>query len=721
MLCCALCDFQTLAYAIPLVQQILHAQEANPDVKHALSHIVLQPTAELCEQARVTIQTLLKYCSDSVKVCALRPEARKLNLSEIRESRPNILIATPSQLLDYCVDSDPKSAEGRKLSKGAAGAGSYLSNLKSSVRHLVLDEADLVLGLGYESDLKALFVYLGHGFQISLFSATLDTAVDEIKNVYMPDAQLVTIEEDHSAAAGSGQPKLSQFYLNCSARDKYMLAYAFLQLNVIDKSRRVLFFLNNIADAYRLKLFLGHFSVAAAVLNHELPYNSRQNILEQFNRGLIDILIATDEAAGEAQLAPEDDDDANIDDEDAAVKQEQKKGKKRAAEEAVKEEDDGEEAEEEEQSKPSSKKAKTGAAAAASSSSSSSSKKQKKGGVKSEDDEAMVKEEEEEEEDQLDKDVAALAELEHANSSSVAAARTSRRYRGHNHWGRNGGAAPGGTGANVSRGVDFKDVGTVVNFDFPLSVRNYIHRIGRTARADRSGVALSFVTGDDAALLGAVLATQVERAVRGGAAVDEALPQLQALPFDPRSVEAFRYRCSDKLHAVTTLAVREERLSQIKAELVNSDKLRAHWEDNPRELNLLKHDKVLRNAKVQKHLATVPSYLLPDNMQEGAAAAAAAAAATQVSSSSSDANRNKLRRNKHKNAVTANNKAQKLQLDKMKGITLAKAKGRHTMATKNAQDPLRSFRAKPFTSAAAAGLAGAGAAAGGASKAKVDF
>ncbi|CCW62725.1 unnamed protein product [Phytomonas sp. EM1] len=49
----------------------------------------------------------------------------------------------------------------------------------------------------------------------------------------------------------------------------------------------------------------------------------------------------------------------------------------------------------------------------------------------------------------------------------------------------------------LSRGIDFKNVGTVINFDFPLSVASYIHRVGRTGRAGKHGIAITFFTEDD--------------------------------------------------------------------------------------------------------------------------------------------------------------------------------------------------------------------------------
>ena len=50
----------------------------------------------------------------------------------------------------------------------------------------------------------------------------------------------------------------------------------------------------------------------------------------------------------------------------------------------------------------------------------------------------------------------------------------------------------------ASRGIDVKDIGTVVNFDFPGQIPDYIHRIGRTGRAGAKGRAISFFTIKDA-------------------------------------------------------------------------------------------------------------------------------------------------------------------------------------------------------------------------------
>lgn len=49
----------------------------------------------------------------------------------------------------------------------------------------------------------------------------------------------------------------------------------------------------------------------------------------------------------------------------------------------------------------------------------------------------------------------------------------------------------------MARGIDFKGVNLVINYDFPPSTIAYIHRVGRTGRAGRRGRAITFFTHDD--------------------------------------------------------------------------------------------------------------------------------------------------------------------------------------------------------------------------------
>ena len=168
----------------------------------------------------------------------------------------------------------------------------------------------------------------------------------------------------------------------------------------------------------------------------------------------------------------------------------------------------------------------------------------------------------------------------------------------------------------ISRGIDFYAVSLVLNFDLPLNPRSYMHRIGRTARAGRSGMALSFVipssqyrkhpptsvpsTQFDEKVLAKITSQQAERG-----------KEVMDYRFDMEQVNAFRYRMTDALRAVTGLAVREARTCELRTELLKSEKLKRYFEENPEEKRLLRHDGEVRTARIQPHLKHVPDYLVP--------------------------------------------------------------------------------------------------------------
>ena len=80
-------------------------------------------------------------------------------------------------------------------------------------------------------------------------------------------------------------------------------------------------------------------------------------------------------------------------------------------------------------------------------------------------------------------------------------------------------------------------------------------------------------------------------------------------------IEGFRYRARDVLRSITTIAIKEARIKEIKNELLNSEKLKAYFEDNPNEEDILRHDKALNVTKLDEHLRNVPDYIIPPSMR----------------------------------------------------------------------------------------------------------
>lgn len=192
----------------------------------------------------------------------------------------------------------------------------------------------------------------------------------------------------------------------------------------------------------------------------------------------------------------------------------------------------------------------------------------------------------------------------------------------------------------VSRGIDFVAVACVINFDLPTTTRAYTHRVGRTARAGQSGLALSFVvpksgiSKDKNVLVESAKKDEkvFERIKKY--AKEEMLSEIQEWDFGGRKseVEGFRYRMEDALKAVTSKRVQEARRDEVRRELLNSEKLKvrlratcranrsytdrnvlaqAHFAANPLDFSYLRHDAAINPTRVQPHLKHVPQYLMP--------------------------------------------------------------------------------------------------------------
>ncbi|XP_063986904.1 probable ATP-dependent RNA helicase DDX56 [Diachasmimorpha longicaudata] len=161
--------------------------------------------------------------------------------------------------------------------------------------------------------------------------------------------------------------------------------------------------------------------------------------------------------------------------------------------------------------------------------------------------------------------------------------------------------------SGVARGIDFQFVSNVVNFDFPLDVNSYVHRAGRTARGKNQGTALSFV-----AIRERDMMMKVEETLKGSYGKKSLFKNYQ---FKLEEVEGFRYRAKDAWKAVTRIAVREARLKEIKQELLNCDKLKSYFDDNPKDLQTLRQDKALHTVKIQPHLKDVPEYIVPESLK----------------------------------------------------------------------------------------------------------
>ncbi|XP_071793822.1 probable ATP-dependent RNA helicase DDX56 [Asterias amurensis] len=491
---------KTAAYAIPLVQRILTSKQTARE--QAVRAVVMVPTRELCSQAYKNILELTSSCSWEVKCADVSVQADLDAQRPLLMEKPDIVVGTPSRLLAHL--------KAQNLT------------LKDTLEVLVIDEADLVFSYGYENDLKSLLTFLPKIYQAFLMSATLSDEVFALKKLVLHNPVTLKLEESQLPDVD----QLTQYHVKCTEADKFLLLFTLLKLRLV--RGKTIIFVNDIDRCYRLKLFLEQFSIPSCALNSELPVNTRTHIVDQFNTGMYDIVVASDETS----LAT---------DKKGAGKKKQKKSK-------------------------------------------------------------------------------------------------SSKGKGREY--------------GVSRGIDFQNVMNIINFDFPPTVKAYIHRVGRTARGDTSGSALSLVSEKEMEPLAKVEHYLVK---------DDGTSVIKPYQFKMSEIEGFRYRCTDAMRAVTRVAVREARVMEIKREIFNSKTLKTYFDENPRDMQLLRHDKILHPAKVHSDLRHVPEYLVPKALKNKAQGASFSAPEA------------KKRKSKHKGPRESR---------------FAKKKRR------NAADPLKSFKFK---------------------------
>ncbi|RDI83807.1 putative glucan endo-1,3-beta-glucosidase [Venturia inaequalis] len=492
---------KTAAYVLPILQSILERKVSS--TTKSSSALILVPTNELAGQVTKAIQAFASFCAQDIRVENLaRKEDDKVQRARLADN-PDIIVATPFKAAMHINSTALK-----------------VDNLK----HLVIDEADLVLAYCNNHDLESVQKSLPVGVQAFIMSATLGAEVETLKKMFCTNPVVLQLDDEEKGAGD-----VAQFVVKCGEEEKFLLIYAIFMLKLI--KGKTIVFVQDIDRCYRLKLFLEQFAIKSCVLNSELPVNSRIHVVEEFNKGVYDIIIASDEHE--------------------IIGNEGRRKKNRA--------------------------------------------------IEDEEEEEVVEEEKDAEKDGDAEDA------QEAETGTAKAAEPPKKRRRKDKRDKDYG---------VARGIDFKNVACVLNFDLPTTSKSYTHRIGRTARAGQKGMALSFVIPKNEYRkhrTTTIPSTEHDEKVLEKIKQRQAKKDQKILPyaFDMKKLDGFRYRLGDALRAVTSGAIREARLRELRQELIKSEKLKRHFEENPDDLRHLRHDGELRAARVQPHLKHVPEYLLP--------------------------------------------------------------------------------------------------------------
>ncbi|TSC82280.1 MAG: ATP-dependent RNA helicase RhlE [Parcubacteria group bacterium Gr01-1014_20] len=247
---------KTLAFGIPMVQRILQKQGTG---------LIVLPTRELAMQVRDALQMV--GGSLGIKTALLiggAPMGRQV--AEIRR-RPEIVIGTPGRINDHL--------EQKTLTL-------------SSVKILVLDEADRMLDMGFAPQLKRIMKFVPTERQTVLFSATMPPEIMNMARMFMKLPVQIEIAPPGTAAANVTH---EVFVLG---RDQKP---ALLNKLLSDYRGSVLVFTRTKFAARKVALAVRNFGHTANELHSNRSLSQRREALEGFKNGRYRVLVATDIAA----------------------------------------------------------------------------------------------------------------------------------------------------------------------------------------------------------------------------------------------------------------------------------------------------------------------------------------------------------------------------------------------------------------------------------------
>ncbi len=253
---------KTAAFLLPIMQR-LAGSRARPNAPRAL---ILAPTRELAAQIAERAHAYGRYIglTSTAIFGGVKQGAQAAAISR----GPDILIATPGRLLDFL-------AQGRLR--------------LDAVRHLVLDEADRMLDMGFVRDVRRIVARVPKDRQSLLLSATMPKEVLELAGELLRDPVRVAVAPAEIVVARIDQ---KVFFVDAPAKRALLL-----NLLADPALRRVLVFTRTKHGAQRLATQLDKAGVAADAIHGDRPQNGRIKALKSFRDGNARVLVATDVAA----------------------------------------------------------------------------------------------------------------------------------------------------------------------------------------------------------------------------------------------------------------------------------------------------------------------------------------------------------------------------------------------------------------------------------------
>ncbi|MCG2611466.1 DEAD/DEAH box helicase [Flavobacterium sp. SM15] len=256
---------KTAAFAIPILNLLHRIVGSAKKVKH-IRTLVVTPTRELAIQVGESFDTYGKYTN--VKTLVIFGGVNQVpQVNELKHG-VDVLVATPGRLLD--------------LHKQGFIDLNHL-------HHLVLDEADLMLDMGFINDVKKIIKLTPDNRQTLLFSATMPFAIRELADTFLTRPEYVSVTPVSSTAE-----KVNQKVYFVDKEDKRKLLYHIIEEQ---KLENVLVFVRTKHGADNVVKALKKQNINAEAIHGDKSQSARQRVLDSFKNKETSVLVATDIAA----------------------------------------------------------------------------------------------------------------------------------------------------------------------------------------------------------------------------------------------------------------------------------------------------------------------------------------------------------------------------------------------------------------------------------------
>ncbi|TKS67524.1 ATP-dependent RNA helicase DDX18 [Collichthys lucidus] len=258
---------KTLAFLIPSIE-LIYKLKFMP--RNGTGVVILSPTRELAMQTYGVLKELMTHHVHTYGLIMggsnRSAEAQRL------ANGVNILVATPGRLLDHLQNTP----------------GFMYKNLQC----LIIDEADRILEVGFEEELKQIIKLLPKKRQTMLFSATQTRKVEDLARISLKREPLyVGVDDNKDNATVDG---LEQGYVVCPSEKRFLLLFTFLKKN--RKKKLMVFFSSCMSVKFHYEL-LNYIDLPVMAIHGKQKQTKRTTTFFQFCNADSGILLCTDVAA----------------------------------------------------------------------------------------------------------------------------------------------------------------------------------------------------------------------------------------------------------------------------------------------------------------------------------------------------------------------------------------------------------------------------------------